>query len=125
MAQSCLCFFLQADTSDCTKQTDALSALQDEFVATNCVVLGISKDTPAKQTKFWVKHGLSCLLDADDANDVCEQFGVWIKSMYGKAYMGIQRTTFVTDGQGMIAAVWPKVKVPSHAEEVLAFVKSE
>ena len=89
-------------------------------------MIGISKDTPAKQAKFRAKHGLTCLLGADDTTDICEQFGVWVeKSMYGKAYMGIQRATFVIDEHGMIAAVWPKVKVPGHAEEVLAFVTSE
>ncbi|MEK9925070.1 MAG: redoxin domain-containing protein, partial [Alphaproteobacteria bacterium] len=83
-----------------------------------------SKDTAAKQAKFRAKHGLTCLLGADDETDVCEQFGVWLeKSMYGKSYMGIQRATFVIDESGNIAAVWPKVKVPGHAEEVLACVE--
>ena len=90
------------------------------------MVIGISKDTPAKQAKFRVKHGLRCLLGADDATDVREQFGVLMeKSMYDRAYMGIQRATFVTNEQGLITVVWPKVYVPGHAEEVLAFVKSE
>jgi peroxiredoxin Q/BCP len=119
-------FFPRADTSGCTREAIAFSALQDEFDAANCGVIGISKDTPAKQAKFRAKHGLTCLLGADDTTDICEQFGVWVeKSMYGKAYMGIQRASFVIDEQRMIAAVWPKVKVPGHAEEVLAFVTSE
>lgn len=119
-------FFPRADTSGCTREAIAFSALQHEFDAANCGVIGISKDTPAKQAKFRAKHGLTCLLGADDATDICEQFGVWVeKSMYGKAYMGIQRASFVIDEQGMIAAVWPKVRVPGHAEEVLAFVKPE
>ena len=119
-------FFPRADTSGCTREAIAFSALQHEFDAANCGVIGISKDTPAKQAKFRAKHGLTCLLGADDTTDICEQFGVWVeKSMYGKAYMGIQRASFVIDEQGMIAAVWPKVKVPGHAEEVLAFVTSE
>ena len=121
-----LFFFPRADTSGCTREAIAFSALQDEFDAANCGVMGISKDTPAKQAKFRGKHGLTCLLRADDTTDICEQFGVWVeKSMYGKAYMGIQRASFVIDEHGMISAVWPKVKVPSHAEEVLAFVTSE
>ena len=119
-------FFPRADTSGCTREAIAFSALQHEFDAANCGVIGISKDTPAKQAKFRAKHGLTCLLGADDTTDICEQFGVWVeKSMYGKAYMGIQRASFVIDEQGMIAAVWPKVKVPGHAEAVLAFVTSE
>jgi peroxiredoxin Q/BCP len=117
-------FFPRADTSGCTKEAIAFSELLDQFTAANCGVIGISKDTTAKQAKFRAKHGLTCLLGADDETDVCEQFGVWLeKSMYGKSYMGIQRATFVIDESGNIAAVWPKVKVPGHAEEVLACVE--
>jgi peroxiredoxin Q/BCP len=117
-------FFPRADTSGCTKEAIAFSELLDQFTAANCGVIGISKDTAAKQAKFRAKHGLTCLLGADDETDVCEQFGVWLeKSMYGKSYMGIQRATFVIDESGSIAAVWPKVKVPGHAEEVLACVE--
>jgi len=117
-------FFPRADTSGCTKEAIAFSELLDQFTAANCGVIGISKDTAAKQAKFRAKHGLTCLLGADDQTDVCEQFGVWLeKSMYGKSYMGIQRATFVIDESGNIAAVWPKVKVPGHAEEVLACVE--
>jgi len=117
-------FFPRADTSGCTKEAIAFSELLDQFTAANCGVIGISKDTAAKQAKFRAKHGLTCLLGADDGTDVCEQFGVWLeKSMYGKSYMGIQRATFVIDESGNIAAVWPKVKVPGHAEEVLACVE--
>ena len=117
-------FFPRADTSGCTKEAIAFSELLEQFTAANCGVIGISKDTAAKQAKFRAKHGLTCLLGADDETDVCEQFGVWLeKSMYGKSYMGIQRATFVIDQAGKIAAVWPKVKVPGHAEEVLACVE--
>ena len=117
-------FFPRADTSGCTKEAIAFSELLDQFTAANCGVIGISKDTAAKQAKFRAKHGLTCLLGADDETDVCEQFGVWLeKSMYGKSYMGIQRATFVINESGNIAAVWPKVKVPGHAEEVLACVE--
>ena len=119
-------FFPRADTSGCTKEAITFSALHDEFAAANCGVIGISKDSVAKQAKFRAKHGLTCVLGADDASDVCEQFGVWVeKSMYGKRYMGIQRASFVIDEIGLIAAVWPKVKVPGHAEEVLAFVTAQ
>lgn len=113
-------FFPRADTSGCTKEAIAFSGLQDEFAAANCAVIGISKDTAAKQAKFRAKHGLAVDLGADDATDICERFGVWVeKSMYGKRYMGIQRATFLIGSNGKIAAVWPKVKVPGHAEEVL------
>ena len=117
-------FFPRADTSGCTKESVAFSALKDEFETANTVVIGISKDTAVKQGKFRAKHGLTVELGADDTTDVCEQFGVWVeKSMYGKRYMGIQRATFVIGTDGKIAAVWPKVKVAGHAEEVLEAVR--
>lgn len=113
-------FFPRADTSGCTKESIAFSELMDDFAATNCVVIGISKDTPAKQAKFREKYGLTCLLGADHESDVCEQFGVWVeKSMYGKKYMGIQRASFLVDASGNVAEVWPKVKVDGHATAVL------
>ena len=73
-----------------------------------------------KQLKFREKYNLTCKLGADFENNVCEQFGVWVeKSMYGKKYMGIQRATFLSNSSGIITNIWPKVKVPGHAEEVL------
>lgn len=117
-------FFPRADTGGCTKEAVAFSALRDDFSAANAVVIGISKDKAAKQAKFRAKHDLTVELGADDESDVCEQFGVWVeKSMYGKSYMGIQRATFVIGTDGKIAAVWPKVKVPGHAEDVLETVR--
>ena len=88
-------------------------------------MIGISRDTPQKQAKFRAKHDLKCHLGADHDTDICEQFGVWVeKSMYGRAYMGIQRVTFVIDATGRVAMVWPKVKIDDHAAEVLAFVQT-
>ena len=117
-------FYPRADTSGCTKESVAFSALKDDFEAANCTIIGISKDTAAKQGKFRANHGLTVELGADDATDICEQFGVWVeKSMYGKSYMGIQRATFLVGADGRIAAVWPKVKVAGHAEEVLEAVR--
>ena len=117
-------FFPRADTSGCTKEAVAFSALLDDFRAANAVVIGVSKDTAAKQAKFRAKHDLTVELGADDGSDLCEQFGVWVeKSMYGRTYMGIQRATFVIGTDGRIVAVWPKVKVPGHAEEVLETVR--
>ena len=118
-------FFPRADTPGCTKEAEQFSALHDEFTAQNTVVIGVSKDKPAKQAKFRAKYGLTCLLGADHETSFCEEFGVFVeKSMYGKTYMGIQRATFVVDGAGRIAAVWSKVKVDGHAAEVLEFVKA-
>lgn len=117
-------FFPRADTSGCTTESIAFSNLQEEFEKENCVVIGISKDNPKKQLKFREKYNLSIILGADFENNVCEQFGVWVeKSMYGKKYMGIQRATFLCDAKGIITNVWPKVKIPGHAEDVLAEVK--
>ena len=118
-------FFPRADTSGCTKEAIQFSALADAFATANSIVIGVSKDTPAKQAKFREKHGLTCLLGADHDTDFCEQFGVWVeKSMYGKTYMGIQRASFVIDTDGKIAAVWPKVKVDDHAAAVLETVQA-
>ena len=118
-------FFPRAGTSGCTKETIQFSDLIEEFAATGAEVIGISKDTPQKQAKFRAKYNLKCHLGADHVTDICEQFGVWVqKSMYGQTYMGIQRSTFVIDALGKVAAVWPKVKVDGHAAEVLAFVQT-
>ena len=117
-------FFPRADTSGCTAESIAFTNLQNDFDNLNCVVIGISKDNVKKQAKFREKYNLSCELGADFENDVCEQFGVWVeKSMYGRKYMGIQRTTFLSNNSGIIKNIWEKVKVPGHAEEVLKAVK--
>ena len=118
-------FFPRADTSGCTKEAVAFSTLIEDFRTAGCEVIGISKDSAAKQGRFRAKHGLTCELGADDTTDICEQFGVWVeKSMYGRTYMGIQRATFLIDGAGTVIEVWPKVKVAGHAEEVLARVQA-
>ena len=117
-------FFPRADTSGCTAESIAFTNLQENFDNLNCVVIGISKDNPKKQAKFREKHNLSCELGADFENDVCERFGVWVeKSMYGKKYMGIQRTTFLINSKGIITNIWEKVKVRGHAENVLEELK--
>ncbi len=118
-------FYPKDDTPGCTKEAIAFSGLAAEFEAAGAVVVGVSKDSAAKHDKFIAKHGLGVILASDEASDVCERYGVWVeKSMYGKSYLGIERSTFLIDGAGVIRAVWPKVKVPGHAEEVLAAVKA-
>ncbi len=113
-------FFPKADTSGCTAETIGFTNLQKEFDKLNCVVIGISKDNQKKQSKFREKYNLTCKLGADFENNVCEKFGVWVeKSMYGRKYMGIQRSTFLSNEKGIITNVWEKVKVPGHAEDVL------
>ena len=118
-------FYPKADTPGCTKEAIAFSRLKPDFDAAGARVIGISKDTAAKQGKFRAKHELTCALGADDGTDICERFGVWVeKSMYGRTYMGIQRATFLIGADGSVVRSWPKVKVPGHAEEVLGAVKA-
>ena len=117
-------FFPRADTSGCTAESIAFTNHQKKFEKLNCIVIGISKDNIKKQAKFREKYNLTCELGADFENNVCEQFGVWVeKSMYGRKYMGIQRATFLSNEKGIITNVWEKVKVPGHADEVLAAVE--
>ena len=118
-------FFPRADTSGCTAESIAFTNLKKKFEKLNCIVIGISKDNTKKQAKFREKYNLTCELGADFENNVCEQFGVWVeKSMYSKKYMGIQRATFLCNKKGIITNVWEKVKVPGHADEVLAAVEN-
>ena len=88
-------------------------------------MIGISKDKPARLAKFRLKHNLTCLLGADHETDLCEQFGVWVKkSMYGKSFMGVHRSSYLIDIDRKIISVWPKVKVDGHAQDVLDSVKA-
>jgi peroxiredoxin Q/BCP len=120
-----LFFYPRDDTSGCTKEAVAFSGLQAEFEAAGAVVMGISKDSVASHEKFRDKHGLTVQLLSDAESEVCEAFGVWKeKSMYGKKFMGIERSTFLIDSEGRIAREWRKVKVPGHAEEVLEAVRA-
>jgi len=120
-----LYFYPKDDTSGCTKEAIAFTDMAAEFEAAGAVVVGMSKDSAAKHDKFIAKHNLGVILASDEGSDVCEQYGVWKeKSMYGKKYMGIERSTFLIDGSGKVAQVWAKVKVPGHAEAVLEAVKA-
>ena len=115
-----LYFYPRDDTSGCTKQAIGFSELAEQFAAADAVVLGVSKDSVHKHEKFRDKHGLTVALLSDENGDVCERYGVWKeKSMYGKTYMGIERTTFLIDRDGNIAEIWRKVKVPGHVDAVL------
>lgn len=120
-----LFFYPRDDTSGCTKEAIAFTGLNAEFEALGAKVFGISKDTIAKHDKFRDKHSLGIPLLSDADSDVCEKYGVWQeKSMYGKTYFGIVRTTVLIDSDGKVAQVWPKVKVAGHAEAVLEAVKA-
>jgi thioredoxin-dependent peroxiredoxin len=96
-----------------------------KFTKADAVVIGVSKDSVASHQKFKKKHKLKVTLGADQDGKVCEAYGTWVeKSMYGRKYMGIERSTFLINGKGVISAAWRKVKVPGHADEVLAALKS-
>ncbi len=119
-AKLVLYFYPKDDTPGCTTEGRDFSALQAEFAATDCTVIGVSRDTLAAHGKFRTKHGLTVGLGADTDGAVTEAYGVWIeKSMYGKKYMGIERATFLIGRDGRIAQAWPKVKVAGHAAAVL------
>jgi peroxiredoxin len=120
-----LYFYPKDDTSGCTKQAVGFSELLSDFEKAGASVLGVSKDPVAKHGKFRAKHELTIPLASDADSEVCEAFGVWKeKSMYGKTYMGIERSTFLIDGEGTVRRVWRKVKVPGHVEKVLEAAKA-
>ena len=120
-----LFFYPRDDTSGCTKEAIAFTGLNDQFEAAGAKVFGISKDSIAKHDKFRDKHALGIPLLSDEHGDVCERYAVWKeKSMYGKKFMGIERTTVLIAADGTVAQVWPKVKVPGHADAVLEAVQA-
>jgi thioredoxin-dependent peroxiredoxin len=120
-----LYFYPKDDTSGCTKEAIEFSALKKDFDKAGAVVIGVSKDSVASHGKFRTKHKLNVELGSDESGEVCEAYGVWVeKSMYGKKYMGIERSTFLIGTDGKIAHVWRKVKVPEHAMDVLAMLKA-
>lgn len=115
-----LYFYPKDDTSGCTVEAIDFTALKTEFEAAGTTVIGISRDSVASHEKFCKKHGLGIALVSDEDGAVCEAYGTWVeKSMYGRKYMGIERSTFLINGDGVIAQVWAKVKVKGHAAEVL------
>lgn len=120
-----LYFYPKDDTPGCTKEAIAFTGLGADFKAAGATVIGVSPDTAAKHDKFKAKHDLGVILAADTETEVATAYGVWVeKNMYGKKYMGVERSTFLIDGDGKIANVWRKVKVPGHAEAVLDAVKA-
>ena len=113
-------FYPKDDTSGCTKQAIAFSERKGDFDEIQTIIVGISPDDERRHDKFKEKHGLSITLAADEDKAVAEAYGVWAeKSMYGRKYMGVDRSTFLVDRDGVIAKVWRGVKVPGHVDEVL------
>jgi len=120
-----LYFYPKDDTSGCTAEAIAFNGLRDKFKAAGAVLLGVSPDSAASHDKFKKKHDLKFPLASDEKKSMLEAYGVWQeKSMYGKKYMGVERTTFLIGSDGKIARVWRNVKVPGHADEVLAAAKA-
>ncbi|MEL7492172.1 MAG: thioredoxin-dependent thiol peroxidase [Pseudomonadota bacterium] len=120
-----LYFYPKDDTSGCTKQAIGFTAALKDFEKAGARVVGVSKDSVAKHDKFKDKHDLKITLGSDEDGKILEKYGVWVeKSMYGKKYMGIERSTFLIDEKGVIRNIWRKVRVPGHVEAVLDAVKA-
>ena len=120
-----LFFYPKDDTPGCTKEAIGFSEKLAEFDAVGAKVVGMSPDPVKKHDKFRDKHNLTTTLVSDEEKTTLEAYGVWVeKSMYGKKYMGVERTTLLVDASGTIAQAWHKVKVPGHVDEVLAATKA-
>jgi peroxiredoxin Q/BCP len=118
-------FYPKADTPGCTKESCEFQTNLKRFNNLKTQIVGISKDSVAKQKKFAQKFNLKFNLLSDESTDICEKFGVWVeKSMYGKKYYGIERSTFVIGKNKKILKAWRKVKVNNHVDEVMSFIKS-
>jgi peroxiredoxin Q/BCP len=118
-------FYPKDDTSGCTQEAKDFTCLAGEFADAGAEIVGISPDSAASHKKFKAKHDLSLRLLADDTKATAEAYGVWVeKSMYGRKYMGVERSTFLIDDKGKVVKSWRKVKIPGHAEAVLEAVKA-
>jgi peroxiredoxin Q/BCP len=118
-------FYPKDDTSGCTAEAKDFTRLAADFKKAGVEVIGISPDSPESHQKFARKHDLKVRLAADADKAVASAYGVWVeKSMYGRKYMGVERSTFLIDPKGKIAKIWRKVKVTGHADEVLAAAKA-
>lgn len=119
-----LYFYPKDDTSGCTKEAVAFSEALKDFKKAGAEVIGVSPDSVASHDRFKAKHGLDVTLAADEDRATAEAYGVWVqKSMYGRSYMGVERSTFLIGPDGRLAGVWRKVKVPGHVEAVLHAVR--
>ena len=120
-----LYFYPKDDTSGCTKEAIDFNGLKTKFAKADTEIIGVSPDSPTSHDKFKTKHKLGFTLGSDESKEMLEAYGVWVeKSMYGRKYMGVERTTFLIDGKGKIREIWRKVKVPGHAEAVLEAAKA-
>jgi peroxiredoxin Q/BCP len=120
-----LYFYPKDDTSGCTSEALQFSSEVEEFQKLGAVIVGVSKDSAASHAKFRLKHDLTVELAADTTGEIVETYGAWVeKSMYGRKYMGIDRSTFLIDADGVVREVWRKVKVPGHIKAVLTAARA-
>ena len=120
-----LYFYPKDDTSGCTAEACGFRDSFPDYGKTGAVVIGVSRDPVASHDKFKKKHGLPFILASDSEGHVTERYGVWVeKSMYGRKYMGIDRSTFLIDKDGIVRGAWHKVKVPGHVAQVLTAVQA-
>lgn len=118
-------FYPKAGTEACTREAHDFNELRGEFDATGTILLGVSPDPVKALGRFAAKQGLGFALAADEAHQLIGAYGIWVeKSMYGRRFMGVERTTVLIDSDGRIARIWPKVKVAGHAAEVLAAARA-
>ena len=121
-----LYFYPRDDTPGCTKEAKDFTELKSEFDKLNTIIIGVSTDTVESHNKFIFKHNLNLELLSDTNKTLCEFFDVWVeKNMYGKKYMGIERSTFLTNPSGEILHEWRKVKVAGHAKILLESIKKQ
>jgi len=120
-----LYFYPKDDTSGCTREAIDFNALTSAFRDAGAEILGVSPDSAHSHDAFKAKHGLDLALGSDETKAMCQAYGVWQeKSMYGRKYMGVERTTFLIGADGRVAEIWPKVDVKGHADAVLAAVRA-
>jgi thioredoxin-dependent peroxiredoxin len=120
-----LYFYPKDDTPGCTKEACGFQEALPDFSKVDAAIIGVSRDSIARHKNFKSKYGLNFTLGSDEDGSVCESYGVWKeKKNYGRTYMGIERSTFLIDGKGVIRNVWRKVKVNGHVDEVLEAVKA-
>jgi len=120
-----LYFYPKADTPGCTKEAIEFSRLRADFAKANTAILGVSADPVTAQDKFKSKHRLAITLGSDETRKMLMKYGAWgEKSMYGRKFMGVIRKTFLIGSDGRIIRIWPKVRVPGHAREVLSAARN-
>lgn len=119
-------YFYPADnTETCTTEAVGFSALAGEFAKAGATIVGLSPDTPKSHDRFKAKHDLDFRLVSDESLEVVKRYGLWVeKTMFGRKYMGVERATFLIDASGRIGRIWRKVRVKSHAEDVLAATRA-